>query len=134
MSQNIFEEASKSKLRFSTNRGNLSTEDLWDLPLDELDTVAIGLNKQVQDSAVGSFVRKTNKTNKTLQLRFDVVKSIIDSKLADADKAKETADRKAKRAVLLNKIAEKQDAKLDSMSLNKLQAELDALDVDEDVE
>lgn len=32
----IYKKASKKKLRFSTNRGSLPVEQLWDLPKEEI--------------------------------------------------------------------------------------------------
>lgn len=48
----IFQQASRSKLRFATQLGNLSTEDLWDLPLTSvkgvsLKSIATDLQKQI---------------------------------------------------------------------------------------
>ena len=42
---NLFEKASKMKLRFSTTKGVLSTEDLWDLSLESLDRIAKNLKR-----------------------------------------------------------------------------------------
>lgn len=44
----MFEKASRIKLRYSTNRGVLSVEDLWDLSLEQLDPIAINLNKSLK--------------------------------------------------------------------------------------
>ena len=37
---NIFEKASKQKLRFVTSKGMISSEDLWDMSLQSLDIIA----------------------------------------------------------------------------------------------
>ena len=47
---NIFEQASRLKLTFSTNKGQLSVEHLWDLSLDSLDTLAKGVNRELKAS------------------------------------------------------------------------------------
>ena len=44
----MFEKASRIKLRYSTNRGVLSVEDLWDLSLEQLDPIAINLSKRLK--------------------------------------------------------------------------------------
>ena len=58
MEMNIFEEATRSKLRFDSLAGKLSVEQIWDLPLkekkgvvDNLDRIAIATNKQLQESS-----------------------------------------------------------------------------------
>ena len=57
---NLFEIASRNKLRVPTTKGDLTVEQLWDLPLKSanglsLDSIAIALNKQLESSAT-SFV------------------------------------------------------------------------------
>ena len=47
----MYRKASKMKLRFITERGNLSVEDLWGLSLQDLDKVAIALDKELEHSA-----------------------------------------------------------------------------------
>ena len=41
----IFEQSSRFKLRFQTNKYLLATEDLWDLSLPIMDTLAKAVNK-----------------------------------------------------------------------------------------
>lgn len=125
---NLFEQASRRKLRFETNIGSLSTEQLWELNLSQLDEVAISLNKKVKASGEESFIKSETKVPKELQLRFDVVKHIIDVKLEEAEKAVKAAERKAKREKLLNALANKQDEKISKMSIAALEKELDALE------
>ncbi len=127
---NIFEEATKLKLRFKSSAGFLSTEDLWDLPLKgkrvDLDGVARIIAKAIQEEEMGSFVEKTKK-NTTETLKLNLVKSIIASKLAD--KAKKEQDRldAERKKLLLKALNEKQVDQIKGKSIAELQAEIDQL-------
>ena len=122
---NMFEQATRLKLRFKSNNGNISTEDLWDLPLSQLDDIAKGLRKELRDTE-DSFIEE-KKSNATLELRFEVVKHVITTKLAERDakaKAKEVA---ARRQVLLEALEGKQQEALKNMSVEDIQKELATL-------
>lgn len=125
---NIFEKATRIRLRFETSRGTLNTEDLWKLPLTELDKLAIALNKQLKEASEESFIK--TKTNNTvlLELRFDIVKHIIDTLLAENEEKKKAADKKAKRDQLLELIAKKENQELEEKSLEELKSELSKLE------
>ena len=45
----MFEQASRLKLRFKVEgiNGNLSTEDLWDLNINQVDTLAVALKREL---------------------------------------------------------------------------------------
>ena len=129
----IFENASRIKLRFSTPKGELSVEQLWDLPLQHrsglsLDSLAIDLNNSLINTNK-SFVNESTVSNKLLQLQFDIVKYIIDKRV------KEKADVSAKlqvqetRIKLQELIANKKDEALSSKSLEELELELQKLSV-----
>ena len=128
----MFEKASRLGLRFETPVGNLTVEDLWDIPLTtptrsyDLNRLAISLHNQLKNDVV-SFVDEAVQPDEKIQLRFDIVKHIIEVKKAErkaALDAKVRADQKQKiRAIL----AKKRDAKLEDASeeeLEKLLADL----------
>jgi hypothetical protein len=124
--ENMFEKASRRKLRFDTPKGLLTVEDLWDIPLTSkagnvnLDDTARGLNKLLKDSEDVSFVVKEQKSDETVQLAFDIVKYIIDVRLAENDAAaKAKADREKKQHYLAI-IAQKELEKDMSMPLDEL--------------
>ncbi len=124
----MFEQATKLKLRFETRRGMASTEDLWDLPLAELDALAIGLQKQVKESAGEvSFITPPEAKDETLQLRFDVAKHVIDVRLKERDEARAAVDRAAKKQQLLEIIARKQTSDLEGKPTEELLAMVAAL-------
>lgn len=125
---NNFEEATRLRLRFETSRGNLNVEDLWRLPLAELDKLAIALNKQLKESSEESFIKAKSKDNKLLELRFDIVKHIIETLLSEDEEKKKAADKRAKREQLLELIAKKKNQELEEKSLEELEAELTKLE------
>ena len=124
---NNFEKATRLRLRFETSRGNLNVEDLWRLPLAELDKLAIALNKQLKESSEESFIKAKSKDNKLLELRFDIVKHIIETLLSEDEEKKKAADKRAKREQLLELIAKKKNQELEGKSLEELEAELTKL-------
>lgn len=130
---NIFEQASRLAFRYETTRGKLTTEDLWNLSLEDLDVVAQNLNKTVKATTEESFIKKPKAGNKRLETQLEVVKSIINTKLADEERRKLAADRKIKREKLIEALGRKEDDAISRKSITTLRAELDKLD-DEEVE
>jgi len=130
---NQFEKASRLKLRFDTAKGSLTVEDLWDTPLLSranglsLDTVARTLARSLKDTDTESFVVKTSKADEILQLKFDIVKHVIDTKLAEAEAAKTRAENHDKKGRIKEIIARKQNSKLEEMSEEELTAMVGAL-------
>lgn len=127
---NKFERASRGKLRFTTNRGQLLTEDLWDLKLEDLDNLAINLNKQVKEKEENSFITTTRKTKavEDIELRFDIVKHIIDVKLSEKAAAENKKLVNAKREKLEELLDAKRNEALASKSIEEIEAELKALE------
>lgn len=131
MNANIFELATKQKLRFGTNRGQVGVEDLWDLSLEELDKIAGGLDEELKKTSGKSFIRKQNTVDKKVSLKLDVVVSVINTKLEEDEKRKLIADRKAKRNQLLELIAAKENDVLSRKSITALRAEYEKLEEEE---
>jgi hypothetical protein len=129
----LFVEATRQHFRFKTPAGEITVEDLWDLPLTStvnrpnLDDLAKALHKQLKEDETVSFVRPVVKKTAELQARFDVVKTVIDYKVAERDAnlaAKEKAERKQK---LMEIISKKKDSELEGKSTAELEAMLNAL-------
>lgn len=126
MSVNLFEQASRRKLRFQTAVGILTTEDLWDLPLSaknkvDLDGVARALHNRLKEHEDVSFVKSSTKPDGDLQLAFEVVKHVIDVRVTERDAAVQAAEKAAKKSKLLEVIARKQDMELENASVEELQ-------------
>lgn len=121
----MFEKSSRLKLRFDTARGQLSVEDLWDLPLTSaagkvnLDDIARTLFKTIRDEGDVSFVKPAAKDS-TLQVKFDIVKHIIDVRVAERDAETSAAINKEKKQQILALIAQKENEQLAGQSLDDL--------------
>lgn len=120
----MFEKASKLKLRFKTSVGNLTVEDLWDIPLSgrgvSLDKVAKALNKTIKEGDEESFVVKKSSKDTALHLSFDIVKHIIEARLLEAEKNEKRAENSAKKEKILSIIADKEDDALKGKSAEEL--------------
>lgn len=124
----MFVKASRLKLKFDTSKGRISVEDLWDLPLTALDTIAKNLNKEVKESAEESFIKMKTSASTLATLRFEIVKHIIEVKLNEAEAAQKRAENKERKAQILALIAEKQNKELSEKSIADLMKELESLD------
>lgn len=116
----MFKKASKLKLRFATTKGHVTTEDLWDLPLRNLDNLAKDLSKAVKESGEESFIVKRNRVNTILDLKFSIIKQIIKDRLEEAEhKENETAN-KARKNKILDIIEDKENEGLRDESISNL--------------
>jgi hypothetical protein len=123
----IFELATRKKFRFKMDKGFVTTEDLWDLKLEDLNRIAVSLNKQIKESSDESFIKTKSSADKDLQAHFDVVKHIIDVKLAEKEAKLVAIEREEKRERLRDLIAKKELSALESKTLDELRAELDSI-------
>lgn len=131
---NMFEIATRNKLRFSSTRGELSVEMLWDVPLRSrddfnLDSIAKSANKALKALTEESFV-STERTpaHAKAELTLELVKYVIAVKLAEEETAKKRAENKVEREKLLAILAEKQAGKLSELSEKEIQRRINALD------
>lgn len=129
----MFEKANRLKLRFDTSKGMMSVEDLWDLPLTSatgkanLDDIAKGLFRQLKDEGDVSFVNPSASKDKTLQMKFDIVKHIIDVRVAENAATETARANREKKQMILGIIAQKENEQLTSASLEDLQRMVESL-------
>lgn len=129
---NIFERAARAKLRFQSSIGNLTTEQLFELPLTargdraaDLDKVARLVFTELKSVEEVSFVVvKPNLRKIELELQLEIVKHVIATKVAAqeaAEKAVATAERRRR---LLGVLASKEEAELSGMTREEIEAEI----------
>jgi signal recognition particle subunit SEC65 len=124
----MFEQALRLKLRFPSPQGNLTVEDLWDLPLTStrqntanLNNIAKAVSRLLKAESEEDFVNPRSGANETLQLSLDIVKHIIAVRQAENEATRLRAERTEKKAKLLELIARKQDQALEGKPLEELQ-------------
>ena len=133
---NIFEQATRQKLRFPTARGLVATEDLWDIPLlskdgFNLNSIAKDVNSRVKIAGEENFVPTAVKPTaeaKREELRLEVIKHVIGVKVEEQNAAKKKAERAAEREKLVELLAKKQDAQLEGLSADEIRQRLAALE------
>ena len=123
----LFERATKQKIRYRTFAGIFTTEDLWDVPLESLDEIAVAMNRDIKKSSSESFINKENKVPAHKKLAFDVVKRVIEVKLLDKERAAKAAETRAKKEKIMELIAKKQEEAFSEQSLEDLQEKLNDL-------
>jgi len=131
----IYKFAAQNTLRFSSKRGDLTVEQLFQLPLKstsgfDLDTIAKGINARLKGASEESFVEDTtiDPLKQSLTVALDIVKDVIATKQAENRAALNRQQKAAERKKILDVIAAKKDEKLTTASLEELEKQLAALD------
>ncbi len=131
---NIFEQATRAKIRYHSPNGLIGVEDLWDLPLTSLnskranlDDIARDLDFKLKSTTSISFVSDVSEVNEQIKLAFDVVIHVINTKIAEQKAAQEAVAIREKKQKIMSIIEQKSDMRLADSSLEELQAMLASL-------
>lgn len=122
----MFERALRRKLRFN-HKGLISTEDLWDLSITDLDAIYKTLNAKVKASQEESLLATKTTAEEDLTLSLDIVKHIVSVKLADKAAKETSAAKKVQRDRIREVLANKQDEALLAKTPEELAAMLEEL-------
>jgi hypothetical protein len=130
---NLFELAAVSKFRFPSSRGDLTVENLIDLPLQsrqgfDLDSVAKEVSRALKAVTEESFVAtRSNPAKAELEAKLELVKYIISVKLEQKAAAASAAAKASERAKLVGILGEKQDEVLKGLTPAELAERIAAL-------
>ena len=117
---NMFEMAAKWKFRFPY-KGQMTTEDLFDLKVEELDKVYKALMKEKKQSEEESLLAVKSSEDVILDTKIEIVKYIVSMKQEEKlalQRAKEEKERKQKIMAIID---EKKDEALKNMSIADLE-------------
>ena len=129
---NQFERATRMKLRWPSQRGPLSVEDLWELPLTStranqpnLDDLARAAHRALRDAeGEVSFVRQANASTDEPRLQLEIIKSIITTRQEEAKLASDRAATSARRQELLGALEERQREAIKALSEDEIRQKL----------
>jgi hypothetical protein len=120
----LFEMATQFKFRYPFTKGMITTEDLWDLKLPELDIVYKNLNKELKatdgDSLIATKSADEGVKANELKNKIEVVKYIFNSKQQAAELSRMAAANAAKKQKILGVLADMEDNALRNMSKEEL--------------
>ena len=124
---NLFKEALAQKLRFKTIRGNISTEELWDIPLTSkngfsLNDIAKDIYLELKQEVEIDFVGGTTSENSEGNLKLEILKEIIKDKKELIERQEQEASSKTHNQFIDSLIAEKQNESMKAMSIEELKA------------
>ncbi len=131
MKVNVFMQATKMKLRFTTPQGEITTEQLWDLPLGSdnpdkaclqklaIEMIAIIAGSKKKDG-LKSYIGQTTSVKESL--KFDVVMGVIEGKLednSDAIQGRKNDERKHKLLQALEDLSNKATGEMTEAEIKK---------------
>ena len=128
MSTDLFERASRRKLRFETAFGLLTPEDLWGVRMTTrgaalgLNELAKKVNRELKELEEEDFVT-TSKPTVALEdarLRLEIIKRVIEVRQAEAEERAEAVKRRKQKERILEIIEDKEDEELLGKSKEEL--------------
>ena len=117
----IYKQAIRQKLRFQSEKGALTTEQLWDLNINDLDKLAITLKDESEKSERKTFLSKKTDENTVSKLKFDIVYDVLTTKMDEVEialKAKTAREHNQKIEAI---IAKTKEVALSNKSIEELE-------------
>lgn len=121
---NMYKYAAINKLRFPFTKGLVTLEDLFDLSVENLDSIYKALRKQAKVEDEESLLATKSKESSELQIKIDIVKDIVTDKQNALAARKAAAEKKAQNQKIAEIIARKENAELENKSIDELKAML----------
>lgn len=135
MSVDYYKYAAVNRVRFPSSRGELTAEQLFQLPLKsqsgfDLDTIAKTVNAQLKGMTEESFVEDVSADPRktALTVALEILKDVIATKQAENRAATEKVRKTAERKRLLDLVAVKKTDEEMKLSLSDLEKKLAELD------
>lgn len=113
------------RYRFASVKGDVTLEDLFQMPLTQVNDVAVRLHEESEASTV-SFIEPASKAGNLAADKLQLVKAVIAFRQEKRDTAATARKRKEERSKLNELIAQKEAESLNNLSIEELIALRDA--------
>lgn len=125
--ENLFIQASRKKLRFTTGKGEGSVEELWTLPLTKLDAIASEFDAEIEKAGKRSRLAVRTAAATELELKLGIVDYIITTRQEELEASVNRLAKQQEIEKLTSLVNNKKDAALNDLSVEELQKRLDLL-------
>lgn len=125
-SEEMFIKAARKKMRFPY-KGQATVEDLWDLPVTELDKIFKILNAEAKKAKEESLLETKSEESEKLAVRIGIIKYIVSVKLEEKKEAELAKERKEQKQKIMEILASKHDEELKGKSVEELEKMLEEL-------
>lgn len=126
MEKNIFEKATREKTRFNF-KGSISVEDLWDLSPGNLDTMYGQIQTELERLPKVSLIGSSSKQRNELEFKQEIIKYVFETKKAESEVAEKAKENSAKKQMILDILAKKQNESYENMSVEELKVLAESL-------
>lgn len=124
--EKMFEKAMRKHVTFNF-RGQISTEDLWDLSVEHLDSIYKGLKSKLKQASEESLLQEVTPEDEALNLQIEIVTYIVRTKQAEAAARLQAKEISAEEQEYLALLKKKQQQQKEELTEEQIQAKLDEL-------
>ncbi|MGL6185669.1 MAG: hypothetical protein ACRC1T_09855 [Clostridium chrysemydis] len=125
--EKLLEKALRGKFRYNF-RGMITTEDLWDLKIHDLNTIYVNLNSEFEKTKNIGLLQTESKDNEIIREKMEIVKHIFTIKKQEIEDALNREKKKAEKLKLMELIARKEEDNLSNLSLEELKEKLNNME------
>lgn len=128
----MFEKASRLNITYNCSFGVISVNDLWNLSLQTLDTIAKNCRDNVNsfkesESFISEVSSETLKEKEIAELRFDIVRYIIKVKLEEKKQREDELSKQNTKKLLQELLYKKELQNLENLSVEEIQEKINSL-------
>lgn len=117
---NIYKQALRQNIRFEY-KGLRSTEDLWDLTVEQLDSIFQVLNASRKAKSEESLLSTKSEEASELDLKLEIIRDVVSTLLQEKTDRENAAAKSVQKQKVLEAIARKKDDALGNLSVEELE-------------